>query len=172
VGVYQKMVVLLDGYIALVTRILSWIAGIGLVGMLLIIVADVIGIKIFSYPVPGGTEIVTFLEVVAIAFAVPYTQVVHGHVAVDFIIEKFPRRAKLIIDAFTTLFGVCLFAVTAWYSFKYAGKLRSTGEVSMTQQIPYYPFVYGMAACFVAIFLVTVADLVKSITKAVKTWTP
>ena len=162
----------LDSYVVLLTRILSWIAGVGLVGMLLIIVADVIGIKIFSKPVPGGTEIVTFMAVVAIAFAVPYTQVVHGHVAVDFIVEKFPRRAKLIIDALMTLFGVCLIALMAWYSFKYAAKLRDTGEVSMTQKIPYYPFVYGMATCFVVIFLVMVGDLVKSIAKAVKTWTP
>jgi TRAP-type C4-dicarboxylate transport system permease small subunit len=162
----------LDSYVALLTRVLSWIAGVGLVGMLLIIVADVIGIKVFSRPVPGGTEIVTFMAVVAIAFAVPYTQVVHGHVAVDFIVEKFPRRAKLIIDVLMTLFGVCLVAVTAWYSFKYAAKLRDTGEVSMTQKIPYYPFVYGMAGCFVVLFLVMLGDLVKSIAKAVKTWTP
>ena len=53
----------LDGYVALLTRVLFWIAGVGLVAMLLLIVADVIGIKIFSTPgtgrhrvrvVPGG----------------------------------------------------------------------------------------------------------------------
>jgi len=140
--------------------------------MLLVIVADVIGIKIFSKPVPGGIEIVSFLSVVAIAFAVAYTQVMRGHVAVDFIVEKFPRRAKLIIDAVTTLCGVSLMAVLAYYSFKYGTKLRDTGEVSMTQKIPYYPFVYGMAVCFVVTFLVLVGDLVKSIMKAAKTWTP
>jgi TRAP-type C4-dicarboxylate transport system permease small subunit len=161
----------LDRYVALSTRALFWIAGAGLVGMLVIIVADVVGIKMFSHPVPGGTEIVTFMSVVAIAFAVPYTQVMRGHVAVDFIVEKFPRRAKLIIDVITVFFGVCLFAALAWYSFKYATKLRSTGEVSMTQKIPYYPFVYGMAVCFLAMFLVVVGDLVKSIAKAAKTWT-
>ena len=106
------------------TRILFWIAGAGLVGMLLLIVADVIGIKIFSRPVPGGIEIVSFLAVVAIAFAVAYTQVMQGHVAVDFIVEKFPRRAKLIIDVIMIFFSVCLFALMAWYSFKYAGKLQ------------------------------------------------
>jgi TRAP-type C4-dicarboxylate transport system permease small subunit len=162
----------LDRYVVLSTRVLFWIAGAGLVGMLLIIVADVVGIKIFSHPVPGGTEIVTFMAVVAIAFAVPYTQVMRGHVAVDFIVEKFPRRAKLVIDVITVVFGVCLFAAMAWYSFKYATKLRSTGEVSMTQKIPYYPFVYGMAVCFVAMLLVLAGDLVKSIAKAAKTWTP
>jgi TRAP-type C4-dicarboxylate transport system permease small subunit len=161
-----------DKYIVLLTRILFWIGGAALVGMLLLIVADVIGIKVFSSPVPGGIELVSFLAVIAIAFAVGHTQVMRGHVAVDFIIEKFPRRAKLVIDVITVFFCVCLLAAMAWYSFSYAAKLRTTGEVSMTQEIPFYPFVYGMAVCFVVTFLVLVRDLVKTIAKAVDKWTP
>lgn len=170
-GSQSRILIALDRYIALLTRILFWIAGAGLVGMLLLIVADVLGIKIFSRPVPGGIEIVSFLAVVSIAFAVAYTQVMRGHVAVDFIVEKFPRRAKLVIDAIMIFFSVCLFVVLAWYSFKYAAKLQDTGEVSMTQKIPFYPFVYGMAVCFVVTLLVLIMDFVKSVTKAAKKWT-
>ena len=162
----------LDKGIALMSKIIFWIAGVGLVGMLLLIVADVIGIKIFNSPVPGGLETVSFLAVVAIAFAVPYTQLMRGHVAVDFIVEKLPRRLKLVIDVLTVFLSVCLAGTMAWYSFRYAAKLYDTGEVSMTQKIPYYPFVYAMAVCFVAFFLVLVSDLAKSIAKAGKTWTP
>ncbi len=161
-----------DRYIVLFSKILFWIAGAGLVGMLVLIVADVIGIKILSRPVPGGIEIISFLAVVAIAGAVPFTQVMKGHVAVDFIVEKFPRRSKLVIDAIMVFFSICLMVLLTYYSFKYAGKLRSTGEVSMTQKIPFYPFVYGMAVCFLALLLVLIMDFIKSITKAVKTWTP
>ncbi|MCE5254394.1 MAG: TRAP transporter small permease [Actinomycetia bacterium] len=160
-----------DGYVTWLTRVLFWIAGAGLVGMLLLIVADVIGIKILSRPVPGGIEIVSFLAVIAIAFAVGYTQVMRGHVAVDFIVDRFPRRVKLIIDMLMVLFGVCLFATLSYYSFKYAGKLRTTGEVSMTQKIPFYPFVYAMAGCFVVTLLVMIMDLAKSIAKAAQQWT-
>ena len=162
---------MLDRGVRLLSKVFFWIGGVGLVGMLLLIVADVIGIKIFSSPVPGGIETVAFLAVVAIGFAVAQTQVVRGHVAVEFIIERFPRRLKLVTEIFTVLLSVGLAAVLAWYSFKYAARLRDTGQVSMTQKIPYYPFVYGMAACFVALFLVLVSDLVKSIAKAAKTWT-
>jgi TRAP-type C4-dicarboxylate transport system permease small subunit len=76
-----------------------------------------------------------------------------------------------VTDVFTMFLSVCLFGAMAWYSFKYAAKLRATGEVSMTQKIPFYPFVYVMAVCLVVTFLVLVRDLVKSITKAIKTWT-
>ena len=82
----------MDRYIVLFSKVLFWIAGVGLVGMLLLIVADVIGIKIFSRRCREASRYVSFLAVVAIAFAVPFTQVMRGHVAVDFIVEKFPRR--------------------------------------------------------------------------------
>jgi len=163
---------MLDKGVELLSKVFFWIAGVGLVGMLLLIVADVIGIKIFNSPVPGGIETVAFLAVVAIGFAVARTQVMRGHVAVEFIVERFPRRLKMVTEIFTVLLSVGLAAVLAWYSFKYAARLRDTGQVSMTQKISYYPFVYGMAACFVALFLVLVSDLVKSIAKAAKTWTP
>ena len=101
----------LDRYVALLTRVLFGLAGVGLVGMLLLIVADIIGIKILSRPVPGGIEIVSFLAVVTIGGAVAYTQVVHGHVAVDFIVEKFPRRARLVIDLVMIFFSICLLAL-------------------------------------------------------------
>jgi TRAP-type C4-dicarboxylate transport system permease small subunit len=161
----------LDRCIVFLSKLLFWVGGAALVAMLVLIVADVIGIKIFSHPVPGGIETVTFLAVVVVAFAVAHTQVMRGHVAVDFIVEKFPRRAKLVIDGITVFLSVCLLAVMAWYSFKYAGKLRTTGEVSMTQKIPFYPFVYGMAVCFVVTFSVLVRDLVKTIAKAADKWT-
>lgn len=161
----------LDRYVALLTRVLFGLAGVGLVGMLLLIVADIIGIKILSRPVPGGIEIVSFLAVVTIGGAVAYTQVVHGHVAVDFIVEKFPRRARLVIDMVMIFFSICLLALLSYYSFKYAGRLRDTGEVSMTQKIPFYPFVYGMAVCFVVTLLALIVQFAKSIAKAVDKWT-
>lgn len=160
-----------EKYITFFTKILFWIAGAGLVGMTALIVADVIGIKIFSNPVPGGIEFVSFLSVVAIAFAVPFTQVMRGHVAVDFIVEHFPRRAKLVIECVTVLFSVALFALLMVYSFRYAGLLRTSGEVSMTQKIPFHPFVYGMAVCFVAVFLVLVMQFIRAVLKAGRQWT-
>jgi TRAP-type C4-dicarboxylate transport system permease small subunit len=162
---------MLDKGVGLLSKILFWIAGVALVGMLLLIVADVIGIKIFNSPVPGGIETVAFLAAIAIGFAVAHTQVQRGHVAVEFIVERFPRRLKMVTEIFTVVLGVCLAGTVAWYSFKYGMRLRDTGQVSMTQKIPYYPFVYGIGTCFVVLFLVLVSDLAKSIAKAAKTWT-
>ena len=161
----------IDGAITWFARLLLYVGGAGLVGMLVLTVSDVIGIKVFHRPIPGGIEYVTFLSVVAIAFSVGYTQVVRGHVAVDFIVTKFPHRAKLIIDVCMMLLSVCLFALLSYYTFRLGGRLRASGEVSMTQRVPFYPFVYAMAFCLAVTFLVLVSDLAKSIVKAVTQWT-
>lgn len=160
-----------ETYVVFFTRILFWIAGVGLVGMTALVVADVIGIKVFSKPVPGGIEFVSFLAVVAIAFAVPFTHVMKGHVAVDFIVEAFPRRVKLMVECLTALLSLVLFAVLMVYTFRYAGLLRTSGEVSMTQKIPFYPFVYGMAVCFVAMFLIMLLQFIKTVMKVGQQWT-
>lgn len=162
----------LEKYLVRLSEVFYWIAGAALVGMLLLVVADIIGIKALSRPVPGGIEIVTFLSVVAIGFAISYTAVMHGHVAVDFVVDKLPNRPKLVISSVTVFFSVCLMAVLAYYSFKYAGTLKASGEVSMTQKIPFYPFIYGLAVCWVLTTLVLIRELAQTITKAVKTWTP
>ncbi|NLE11714.1 MAG: TRAP transporter small permease [Actinobacteria bacterium] len=162
----------LDKYVVWLSKIFYWVAGLGLIGMLVLVVADIIGIKVFSRPVPGGIEIVTFLAVVAAGFAMAYTAFMHGHVAVDFVVDKLPKRPKLVVSLITVLFSVGLMAVLSYYTFKYAGKLKTTGEVSMTQKIPFYPFVYGLAVCWVLTTLILIREFVRTIARAVKTWTP
>lgn len=160
-----------DRYVVIATKVLFWMAGIGLTAMLLIIVADIIGIKILSNPVPGGIEIVSFLAVVAVALAIPYTQVMHGHVAVDFIVEHFPRRMRSVVGTVTGVLSVVVIGFLTYYSFDYAGSLRASGEVSMTQNIPFYPFVYAMAVAFLATLVVLILQLVRTFAKGGRRWT-
>jgi TRAP-type C4-dicarboxylate transport system permease small subunit len=150
------------------SRWLNWVAGIGLVGMLGLTVADIIGIKLLKNPIPGAIEIVALLGVVVTAFAIAYTYVLRGHIQVEFFVMRLPVRAQTIIASFITLLGLILFALLAWRSYEYARVLQTTGEVSMTQGIPFYPFVHGMAFCCIPVCLLLLVELIKLIMKAVK----
>jgi TRAP-type C4-dicarboxylate transport system permease small subunit len=161
----------LDRLVDRVAKALLYVGIVGLMGMCVLIVADVIGIKILSRPIPGGIEYVSFVSVIMIAFCVPYAQVKHAHIAVDFIIDSFPRRIRLVVNILTVLLSVVLFALLALYAVKFGNKLRIAGEVSMTREIAFYPFVYAMAFCFVVMVVVLLRDLFKSIAKGVAQWT-
>jgi len=146
----------------------SWVAGAGLVVMISLIVADIIGIKFFNWPIPGAIEMVGFLGVVVTAFAIAYTQVLRGHIQVEFFVMRLPKRLQASIIALVSLLGVALFALLAWRSYDFARVLQSTGEVSMTQRIPFYPFVDAIAFCCLPVCLVLLAEFLKSVTKAVQ----
>lgn len=146
----------------------NWVAGAGVVAMLALIVADVIGIKIFSTPVPGGIEFVAFLGVVVTAFAIAQTKVLEGHIRVEFFVTRLPQRARASVNAFVSFTGIILFILLAWRSFGFARVLQKTGEVSMTQRIPFYPFVDAIALCCIPVCLVLLVEFLKSVMKAVK----
>jgi len=150
------------------SRWLNWVAGAGVIAMLGLTVADIIGVKLFKYPIPGAIEIVGFLGVVVIAFAIAYTQVLRGHIQVEFFIMLLPKRVQGGIAAFVSLLGVVLFALLAGQSYDFGHALQASGEVSMTQRIPFYPFVYAIAFCCLPICLVLLGEFLKSVIKMVK----
>lgn len=143
---------------------LYWIAGAAIVAMMLITCADVV-LRYFRKPIPGTYELVCFLGAVAVAFAMAHTSVERGHVAVSLVVRYFPRRLQGLIDATTNIFGLVLFALIAWYSLQYANDLRATGEVSLTLELPFYPFVYGVGFSAAAVCLVLLTDLYNSLVK-------
>jgi len=136
-----------------------------MVAMLTLIVVDVIASKVFKWPVPGGIEMVGFLGVVVIAFSIAHTQVLRGHIEVEFLTTRLSQKAQRVIGGIVCLFGMALFAILAWKSFNYGYTLHASGEVSMTQQIPFYPFVYGIAFCSISVFLVLLMQLFRTIVK-------
>ena len=148
------------------SRRLYWIAGAAIVAMMLITCADVV-LRHFRMPIPGTYELVCFLGAVAAAFAMAYTSLEKGHISVSFVVALFPQRIQGLIETITHLFGVFLFGLIAWQSAIYANDLRLTGEVSLTLELPFYPFVCGIAFSAAVVSLILTSDLFKNIRKMI-----
>jgi TRAP-type C4-dicarboxylate transport system permease small subunit len=146
---------------------LNWVAGAGLIGMMVLVVADIVGIKALSHPIPGGIEVVAFLGVVVIGFAMAYTQVLKGHILVDFVVTKFPKKVQVVLEVFVLFLSFATFLILTWRCIDYGLILQRSGEVSMTQKIPFYPFIYALALCALSLSFTLFVDLIKVIQKAV-----
>lgn len=151
---YEKLVILLSKWF-------NVIAGIAMVSMLALIASDIIANKVFKSPIPGGIEFVSFLAVVTIAFAIAQTQLTRGHIEVEFIAARLPALPQKIIATIVNLFLIILFALLAWRSIIYGNEIRLIGEVSMTQGIPFYPFIYAIGACSIIALLVAILQLLQ-----------
>ena len=69
------------------SRLMYWIAGLALAGIVFLTVADVI-LREFKLPIVGTYEIVSLLGAIVIGFAIPQTSLERGHVLMDFLTER------------------------------------------------------------------------------------
>ena len=129
---------------ALLARKLDFIAAVAIFFMMALTVADVV-LRLFRMPIPGTYEIVSFMGAVAVSFAVAHTSVEKGHVAVSLVVQLLPKRAQAVIESILAVLGIILFALIAWQSVLYGLDCQSSGEVSLTLQLPFYPIIYGVA---------------------------
>jgi TRAP-type C4-dicarboxylate transport system permease small subunit len=144
-----------------------WISIAGFVLMTLMIVIDIIGSKLFKWPLPGSMETESLAGLILIAFALPFTQAVKGHIEVELFIERLPKLAQSVVSVFINLLSVLLFVALIWQMFKYSLNLFELGNMTFTQKIPYYPFAFGVCFCFFIAFLYLLMDLVKSVARLV-----
>ncbi len=137
---------------------MNYLAGLSILAMMLLTCADVL-LRLFKHPILGAYELVGLLGALTIAFAIPATTLNKGHVAVDFMVEKLPPPAQKICIIMANLLSLSLFALIAWQSFLYADMLRSTGEVTLSLQMPFYPIVYAISAASLLVCIVLLLEL-------------
>src|SRR4030043_99359 len=89
-------------------RFLLLISGLTLAFMLLFTLTNVV-MRAFGEPIVGDFEIISFLGAVVIGFAIPYTSLYKGHVAVDFLLAMLPRTASDWIVLATRVVAIALF---------------------------------------------------------------
>lgn len=137
----------------------NWIGAGAIVTMMMVTCLDVV-LRFFRCPVTGAYEVVGMLGAVFVSFSLAQTSVEKGHIAVDFLVQKLPEKTGHGIEAFNNLTCCVLFSIMSLQCFYYAMDLKKCGEVSMTLQMPIYPFVVGIAVgCAMLSFVLAVAFL-------------
>jgi len=163
----------------------NWVAGFSLVAMMTLVVVNVLlrnlarvradwfpdPVNAFFTavkPISGTVEMVGLLGVAVAAFAIAYTFVEGGHVAIDYLVSRAPARLAAVIRSITYFFGAALFALLAWESIMFAGDLMASGEVTPTRQIPFYPFVWGITLACLPVVVLLFLDFLKAVSRAVR----
>jgi TRAP-type C4-dicarboxylate transport system permease small subunit len=152
----------IERFVARLSDKMNWLGAAVLVFMMLLTVADVIG-RLFKSPIPGTFEIVGFTGAAVIAFALPYTSVEKGHIVVDILVERLPWLARVVINAVNALVSMALFGVISWQCVEFAQGMKKSNEVSLTLQMPVYPFVYGIAAGCALLSLVLFIEFIRQL---------
>ena len=147
---FEKAVKLLSSFFNL-------LAAASLSAIILLTCIDVSMRYFFSRPIAGTYDLVSLMGAIVAAFAMPYTMLMRGHVAVDLLVRKLSERKKLAVETVTHIVGILLFLILTWQCAGLASDMKAAGEVTPTLLLPFYPVVYSMSVSF---FLLCLAILV------------
>lgn len=143
-----------------VSKVLNIIAGISVTVMMLLTVADVL-LRAWGVPVIGTYEIVTLLLALVVGFGIPQVSMDRGHVYMEFLLERLTKRGKAMMNVFTRILCLALFAFIGINLFNVGAGFRASGEVTATVQLPFYPVAYGVAVCCLLECCVFIFDIVR-----------
>ncbi len=109
----------------------------------------------------GRQTVIRFfsLRIRFLAFAMPYTMLRKGHVAVEVLVQNLSRGKQLIVETLTHLVSVSLFLMLVWQAIILARDMKATGEVTPTLLLPFYPIVYCIAVSFFCLCLAILVNL-------------
>ena len=140
------------------SSLLNLVSGFCLVGMTVLTCADVV-LRLFRRPILGTYEIIGFLGAGVAGLAMAYTTMKGGHVAVAVLIMQLSSRVQKAVFYITHLLSHVLFGLLTWECISYGNDLRTSGEVSLTLELPFFPVLYGLAFSSFVVCLVLSVDL-------------
>ncbi len=150
--------------IVLFDRAVRWLAltaGIVLVGIVLLTVADVVLRKGFNSPIFGRQNISELALLVVIFLAMAYCGRNKGHVSVDLIGGMVPRRWLRYTDGLVDTIGAGVFLLLGWRAIEAAGQAAEMGRTSNLLAIPHWPFYLVIALGAVLYAVVQILDTIR-----------
>ena len=151
---------MLDRFLAMTSKVLNVIGGAALTFMMFLTVADVL-LRIVGRPILGTYEIVGLALALVIGFGIPRVSMDRGHVYMEFIVDKLPKNSKMVMLTFTRLLCIALFVIIGYNLFSVGNEFHSSGEVSPTLKLPFFPVAYGVGVCCFIECLVFVSEIIK-----------
>jgi len=148
------------GVLRIISNLLNTVAGVAVTFMMLLTVADV-ALRAGGHPIIGTFEVVSLLLALVIGFGIPQVSIDRGHVSMDFLMDKLSKRGRNLMNTFTRLLCLGLFAFIGVNLFNVGARFHASGEVSPTIMIPFYPVAYGVAVCCLLECCVFLFDIVR-----------
>lgn len=116
-------------------------------------------LRIVYVPINGSYELIGFFGAVAVGFALGYTQIRKDHIIVTIFSDRYPLKIRPFLDGINYVINTFFFSLVSWQTYKWGMKIQTTGELSETLKIIYYPFIYCLALGFAALSLTLLIDL-------------
>jgi TRAP-type C4-dicarboxylate transport system permease small subunit len=154
---------------ASITGILEKLGSYVLVGMVLLISADIFMRRFFNSPFPFTFEITEYLLVIVAWSYIAFTTSKGRHVSVDTLTSHFPEKSRRKIVYVGDFITVILLGLISWQSFLQGMNVHGQGTTSAILHVPKWPFQFwvalGAALACVMFFFKTLNSIITGVDK-------
>lgn len=140
----------------------------GAVIIMMLLLSTNIALRFFGKSILGTYDWTGLTGTIVIALALGQCGIQRGHVRVEFVMMLLPNRVQAVVDTITGILSLGLFTLAAWQSVVLGSEMWGKGDVSMTAQTPFHPFVYTIAFGCVLLWLVICIQTIKALRTAVR----
>lgn len=157
----MKVLRTLDSILGKISNACAWVSGAALFLMAALIFVNVICRRFFQHAIFGADELVQFLMVLVVYFALSYSTRLRAHVRVDFITNMMPEYIRFVVLGVVTLACIFVTANISLRTFAYAGAVISSNTRSPILKLSYAPFYYLISVLNILLSLEFLADGLK-----------
>ena len=155
-------------------RALASVSGTAIALMMLAGAADIVLTNIDlmglnSRPVPGASEFIATMMVVAVFLGVPLAQQRRGHIQVDLVTQRLPAPLRRLCGMLAHALSAAMFAGIAWFGWKTAAHAWTVGEFAAGSfNLPLWPARMALAVGSSMMVLQCLLDLAGNLFPALR----
>lgn len=150
-----------------------WINRVGVVILAIMMFLTAVDVTLryaFNKPIPGAFEIQEFMMGIVVAMAIGYCAFLKGHINVDILFGRFPRRVQAFFNTFHYLAGSFLFALASWRTVLEGIGMHNRALTSTVLFIPVFPFYFVVAFGSAVLCLTWLYNSLDSFYRGVGNW--
>jgi TRAP-type transport system small permease protein len=151
-----------------VSRILGDVSMIPVVFMTLLIVVDVLSRRFLNAPIKGSKDMTELAFSISVFLPLAWCAVKGGHVDLDVLVMRFPRKLRLNIEVAVLLLTTLMLGVLSWQLAAYGVRLQNMNQETAVLGIPVFPFLYLAAVGSIFLTLVYLTNLLSSLGNALR----
>jgi C4-dicarboxylate transporter DctQ subunit len=143
---------------------LGWIAGGLTIVMMVAVMREVVGRYFFHFPSDWSLELCGYLLVGLAYLAAADTELVDGHIRIDFLYERFKGKTKTIADIAIACIGLCWSAIVVWQGARLAfHSLAISARSADAMMWPLFPSQILVPVGAALLFLTFIGKIIKNI---------
>ena len=150
-----------------VTWLAELLAKIGLVGLLLIVIHEVVVRYVFDSPTLHSVELSEYLLVFVVFMSIGWVLKENRHVAVTFAVNLLPEKVRLVLNTLTSLLTLAFLGILVWKGGKtamtaYTGNYHSSSLLNFPMWVPYALIPLGALVLSLQ-YLVKIGELIRTL---------